>query len=50
TMDCKYFVWVDEIDGSWEGMARVLIGRTNEKPSGKIDKEDMDAAQLGGHL
>ncbi|QHN91913.1 uncharacterized protein DS421_17g579130 [Arachis hypogaea] len=25
TMDCKYFVWVDEIDGGWEGLARALV-------------------------
>ncbi|MED6126102.1 hypothetical protein PIB30_075093 [Stylosanthes scabra] len=46
-MDCKYFTWVDEIDGGWEGLSRVLIGRISEKPNGRISTEDMDAAQLG---
>ncbi|MED6111105.1 hypothetical protein PIB30_049480 [Stylosanthes scabra] len=47
TMDCKYFAWVDEIDGGWEGLSQVLIGRTSEKPNGRTGTEDTDAGQLG---
>ncbi|XP_020968780.1 uncharacterized protein LOC110267485 [Arachis ipaensis] len=28
--DCHYFVWVDEIDGGWQSLARCLIRRLNE--------------------
>ncbi|MED6182938.1 hypothetical protein PIB30_033344 [Stylosanthes scabra] len=45
TMDCKYFVWVDEIDGGWEGLSRALIGRTSENPNGRIGAEYTDVAQ-----
>ncbi|QHO13108.1 uncharacterized protein DS421_15g512730 [Arachis hypogaea] len=27
TRDCKYFVWVDEIEEGWEGIARCLARR-----------------------
>ncbi|MED6178125.1 hypothetical protein PIB30_104700 [Stylosanthes scabra] len=47
TMECKYFVWVDEIDGGWEGLSRALIGRTSEKQSSRTEAEDIDLAQLG---
>ncbi|MED6115608.1 hypothetical protein PIB30_092302 [Stylosanthes scabra] len=48
TMYCKYFVWVDEIDGGWEGLSRALIGRTTEKQSCRTEaEEDIDAAQFG---
>ncbi|QHO48891.1 uncharacterized protein DS421_1g28230 [Arachis hypogaea] len=30
TMDCKYFVWVDEIDGGWEGLARALVRKNQD--------------------
>ncbi|MED6108290.1 hypothetical protein PIB30_022420 [Stylosanthes scabra] len=47
TMDCKYFVWVDEIDGGWEGLARALVGTAYEKTS-VIGEDNKDVAQLGG--
>ncbi|XLT04863.1 hypothetical protein HN51_043612, partial [Arachis hypogaea] len=28
--DCKYFAWVDEIDGGWKDLARALIGLNND--------------------
>ncbi|QHN96046.1 uncharacterized protein DS421_18g615020 [Arachis hypogaea] len=30
TRDCKYFVWVDEIEEGWEGIARCLARRQSE--------------------
>ncbi len=30
TMDCKYFVWVDEIDGGWEGLVRALVRKNQD--------------------
>ncbi|QHO28053.1 uncharacterized protein DS421_7g213310 [Arachis hypogaea] len=30
TMDCKYFVWVDEIAGGWEGLARALVRKNQD--------------------
>ncbi|QHO09183.1 uncharacterized protein DS421_14g479100 [Arachis hypogaea] len=34
TMDCKYFVWVDEIDGGWEGLARALVRKNQDSSCG----------------
>ncbi|XP_020973519.1 uncharacterized protein LOC110269897 [Arachis ipaensis] len=31
TRDCKYFVWVDEIEEGWEGLARALAKRNSDK-------------------
>ncbi|QHO16541.1 uncharacterized protein DS421_10g304390 [Arachis hypogaea] len=30
TRDCKYFMWVDEIEEGWEGLARSLAKRNTE--------------------
>ncbi|XP_020977162.1 uncharacterized protein LOC110271177 [Arachis ipaensis] len=34
TMDCKYFIWVDEIDGGWEGLARALVRKNQDSSCG----------------
>ncbi|RYR79689.1 hypothetical protein Ahy_A01g004506 [Arachis hypogaea] len=31
TRDCKYFVWVDEIEEGWEGLARALAKRNSDQ-------------------
>ncbi|MED6165311.1 hypothetical protein PIB30_098381 [Stylosanthes scabra] len=46
TRYCKYFAWVDEIDGGWEGLAQALILIANEKPCGLSHPEDNENAQL----
>ncbi|QHN82008.1 uncharacterized protein DS421_20g691930 [Arachis hypogaea] len=33
-MDCKYFVWVDEIDRGWEGLARALVRKNQDSSYG----------------
>ncbi|QHN84887.1 uncharacterized protein DS421_16g532590 [Arachis hypogaea] len=30
TMNCKYFLWVDEINGGWEGLARALVRKNQD--------------------
>ncbi|QHO00738.1 uncharacterized protein DS421_13g408970 [Arachis hypogaea] len=37
--DCHYFVWVDEIDGGWQSLARCLIRRLNEHECGVANQD-----------
>ncbi|MED6224720.1 hypothetical protein PIB30_086814 [Stylosanthes scabra] len=48
TGDCKYFAWVDKIDGGWEGLAQTLILIANEKPCSLPYLENNESAQLEG--
>ncbi|QHO52186.1 uncharacterized protein DS421_2g37380 [Arachis hypogaea] len=34
TMDCKYFVWVNEINRGWEGLARALVRKNQDSSCG----------------
>ncbi|RYR05050.1 hypothetical protein Ahy_B06g084895 [Arachis hypogaea] len=43
--DCNYFVWVDEIDGGWQSLARCLIRRLNEHECG-ITNQDVIIAPI----
>ncbi|QHO28115.1 uncharacterized protein DS421_7g213880 [Arachis hypogaea] len=37
TRDCKYFVWVDEIEEGWEGIVRCLAKRHSETSYARYD-------------
>ncbi|QHO15199.1 uncharacterized protein DS421_10g292840 [Arachis hypogaea] len=37
TMDCKCFVWVDEINGGWEELARALVRKNQDSSCGNHD-------------
>ncbi|QHO21018.1 uncharacterized protein DS421_11g342970 [Arachis hypogaea] len=39
TRDCKYFVWVDEVEEGWEGIARCLARRHSEISYARHDDE-----------